>query len=123
LKLLTPHAPPGNLSKIPPILMAIPAYWRIEGNAVILYRALQENEAREHKSAKEGKRRRGRPRDTNPKADEKIWDAWSTGEHKTYGDLARLQGTSAAEVARAIDRHRRRRERASTERRTNSPDK
>lgn len=111
LELLTPLTPPGNHWKVAPLVHLVhPAYWRIEGKAVILYRAIQDKEARENKSPKEGKRRRGRPRDTDPKADQKICDAWKTGEHKTYADLARLLGTTEAEVARAVDRQRRRRE-------------
>lgn len=124
LELLTPLTPPGNHWKVAPLVhLAHPAYWRIEGKAVMLHRAIQDEEARENKSPKGAKRRRGRPRDTDPKADQKIWNAWQTGEHKTYDDLARLLRTSEAEIARAVDRHRRRLERGSANRRTNSPDK
>jgi hypothetical protein len=124
LELLTPQTPPGNRWEVHPLRhIVIPAYWRIEGKAVILHRALQEKELREPKNPKEGQRGRGRPRDTDPQVDQRIWDAWKSGEHKTYDDLARLLGTSAREVELAIDRHRRRLERDSAQRRTNSPDK
>jgi hypothetical protein len=124
LEILTPESPPGNRWKLPPLIgRVIPAYWRIEGKAVILHRALLDQQPGEHKSPKEGKRRRGRPGDTDARADQKIWDAWRTGEHKDYADLARLLGKSAREVARAIDRHRHRRARGSANRRTKSPDR
>jgi hypothetical protein len=53
-------------------------------------------------------RTRGRPRDTDPKADQRIFDAWQSGQHKTYADLATALGKSKREVEAAIDRHRKR---------------
>jgi hypothetical protein len=122
LEILTPERPPGNRRNVPPrIWGVIPAYWQIEGKAVILYRALQDQKP-ENERPQEGKRSRGRPGDTNPKADQQIWDSWRTGAYKKYADLARGLGRSAEEVAWAIDRHRHRRARGSAKRRTNSPD-
>ncbi len=54
------------------------------------------------------RRKRGRPRDTDPKADKRIADAWQSGQHKTYADLARELKKSEREVRAAIDRHRQR---------------
>jgi hypothetical protein len=123
LEILTQEIPPGNRWTEPPLLgRVMPAYWRIEGNAVILYRALRDEKPGEDTSPKEGTRSRGRPRDTDPKADQKVWDAWNTGEHKDYAGLGRFLRKSALEVARAIDRHRHRLTRASAKRRNNSPD-
>jgi hypothetical protein len=124
LEILTPEIPRGSrLMQTPLLGRAYPAYWRIEGKAVMLYRALRDQEPGKSKSPKEGTRRRGRAGDTDPKADQKIWDAWKTGQHKDYADLARYLEVSEKEVARAIDRHRHRLARASAKRRTNSPDK
>src|SRR5262249_19168847 len=57
------------------------------------------------------KRRRGRPRDTNEKADKRIYEAWKSGRHKTYADLALALGLTPKAVDNAIDRHRKRLER------------
>jgi len=64
-------------------------------------------------AARGGKKRRkcGRPTDTDPKADQRIFDAWQSGQHRTYEDLARLMGKKTREVSAAIDRHRKRLER------------
>jgi hypothetical protein len=56
-------------------------------------------------------RKRGRPTDTDPKADEKIWDAWRTGEYKTYEGLARAFTKPMRDVRAALERHRKRLER------------
>ena len=53
-------------------------------------------------------KRRGRKPDTDPKADKRIADAWGTGRHKTYADLAHELGRPLLDVRRAIDRHRKR---------------
>jgi hypothetical protein len=64
LGILTPERPRGNHCKRPPLIgQTIPAYWRIEGKALILYRALEQKHE-EHKSPEEGQRRSGRPDDT-----------------------------------------------------------
>jgi hypothetical protein len=57
-----------------------------------------------------GKRRmrRGRRPDTDPKADERVWDAWQSGGHQTHEQLAAALGKPKREVERALDRHRHR---------------
>jgi hypothetical protein len=68
--------------------------------------------------------KRGRPTDTDPKADKKISDAWRTDQYKTYADLAGTMRIPTQEVKHAIDRNRKREERSSiVKRRTNSPNK
>jgi hypothetical protein len=52
--------------------------------------------------------KRGRKQDTDPKADERVWDAWKSGEHKDYEALGRELDMSKHEVQCAIDRHRHR---------------
>jgi hypothetical protein len=54
------------------------------------------------------KKKRGRPRDTDPTADERMVDAWKTGQYPTYAALAQVQRTTKHEVEAAIDRHRHR---------------
>jgi hypothetical protein len=123
LGILTGERPSGSRWGGSPLVgRTIPAYWRIEGKAVILYRSLADKRPGENKRANDRKQRRGRPVDTDTKRDEQIWDAWHTGEHKNYADLARHLGTNESHVARAIDRHRQRLARSSAARRTNSPD-
>jgi hypothetical protein len=56
----------------------------------------------------ESKRERGRPRDTNLKADNRIFDAWQTNRYRTYAELAKELGLPEAEVRTAIDRQRKR---------------
>jgi hypothetical protein len=123
LGVLTAERRPRDKRNSPPsALGTIPAYWRIEGEAVILHRALLNQKPGKNQGPREGKRRRGRPGDTDPKADEQIWDAWKTGAHKEYAELAHLLRMSPTEVARAIDRHRHRRARTSADRRINTSD-
>jgi hypothetical protein len=61
--------------------------------------------------AKAKRCKRGRPPDTDPKADKRIWDAWQSGQYKTYGDLARELRISDRAAETGIDRHRKRLER------------
>jgi hypothetical protein len=56
---------------------------------------------------------RGRKPDTDPKADEQVWNAWRTGEHKTLQQLGSALEKDKKEVERAIDRHRKRIEKRS----------
>lgn len=60
------------------------------------------------------KGRPGRPRDTDPDEDKRVWDAWNTGVHKAKRDLATALGESWTEkrVRHCIDRHRQRLNRA-----------
>jgi hypothetical protein len=53
-------------------------------------------------------RRTGRPADTDTAQDRRIAEAWRTGHHKTYKDLADALGKDDLEVKQAIDRHRKR---------------
>lgn len=53
-------------------------------------------------------KKRGRKLDTDPKADERIADAWETGQHKDYEALAAAIGKRKHEVKCAIDRVRQR---------------
>jgi hypothetical protein len=67
-----------------------------------------EDGKQEKRPAKTGKP--GRPRDTDPKKDKCIYDAWNTGEHANYEELATTLGGGATKktVKHAIDRHRQR---------------
>ena len=69
------------------------------------------------------KSKRGRPIDTDLKADKRIFDAWQSGHFKTYAALAAELYTNKREVELVIDRHRRRLEREAHGRRTNSSGK
>jgi hypothetical protein len=59
-------------------------------------------------TAKAPKRKRGRPVDTDPKADQRVFDAWNTNQYKDFADLGREfhMGRKAAEDA--VGRHRKR---------------
>jgi hypothetical protein len=61
------------------------------------------------KNANRKSPRRGRPSDTDPKADKQMFDAWQTGEYKTYEELARTLKMETRKVKLAIDRQRKRR--------------
>jgi hypothetical protein len=63
------------------------------------------------RARRESKARPGRPADTDPKKDEKIYDAWKSGHYKTYEDLARDLGKTKYQIETAVDRHRKRLER------------
>lgn len=53
-------------------------------------------------------KRRGRPKDTDPKADKRIWDAWHTGSYRKHEDLAKSLSTTARHAKAALDRQRKR---------------
>ena len=53
-------------------------------------------------------RKRGRPPDTDPQEDRRIWEAWSTRRYKTFENLAVEHGKTKDFVRRAVDRHRKR---------------
>jgi hypothetical protein len=77
-----------------------------EGNS---NRAEQEKKPVTKGSAGSTKRRkRGRPADTDTKADKRIYEAWKSQRHKTYADLALALGITTRTVKEAIDRHRQR---------------
>jgi len=83
--------------------------------------ALQRRKATSRRSGRETaehqpvnrKKHRGRPADTDPGADKRIYDAWKSGQYKRYADLAQVLKLREKDVARAIDRHRKRLERNS----------
>src|SRR5262249_12930382 len=58
--------------------------------------------------------KRGRPADTDPRADKRIFEAWRSGHHTTYADLATALGQPEQQVRAAIDRHRKRLGRGNT---------
>jgi hypothetical protein len=63
-------------------------------------------------TAAPNRRKVGRPRgttDTDLRQDRHLFDAWSTREYETFKDLANVMRLDMAEVARAIDRERKRR--------------
>jgi hypothetical protein len=64
------------------------------------------------------RKRRGRPQDTDPKADKRIFEAWHSGHYTTYDELACELHKTKREVQLAVERHRKRIERAGSERRT-----
>ncbi|SRR6266478_3301490 len=114
LGVLTPESPPGNKwLKTPLAGRVFPAYWRIEGKAVITHRDLLGREPEEEPKPEKGKQNPGRPPDTDAKEDKRIYDAWNTGQYKRIADLAQALGLPEKEVAKAIDRHRKRLKRAS----------
>ncbi len=63
-------------------------------------------------------RKRGRPVDTDPKEDKRIYEAWKTGRHKTYADCDRELGLTRGATYSAVERHRKRLERKEKKRRT-----
>lgn len=57
------------------------------------------------------KRKRGRPKGAvanDPKEDQRLAEAWATGQHASKEELARAKGIAPAEVHAALDRHRKR---------------
>jgi len=50
----------------------------------------------------------GRRPDTDPEFDERVSDAWNSGQHTSHSTLANEMGISVPEVRRALDRHRKR---------------
>jgi hypothetical protein len=69
------------------------------------------NAVTERKEEKKGKRGRGRPRDTDVKADRRVYDMWCSGRYRYYEELARQLNQTGKQVAYAIDRHRKRKRR------------
>jgi hypothetical protein len=52
--------------------------------------------------------KRGRPKDTDPKEDKRVYEAWITGQYAKYEDLGRELKQTKLYVKRAIDRHKKR---------------
>lgn len=63
---------------------------------------------------KTSKRKRGRPSDSNPIQDRRLFEAWATAEYKTYTDLARAFKISERNARLGIGRHKKRISRAKT---------
>jgi hypothetical protein len=113
LGVLTPETPPGNKwLKTPLAGRVFPAYWRIEGKAVVLHRDMLSKESGEETKLRQ---KPGRPADTDAKEDKRISEAWETGHYKRHGDFAQVLGLPEREVIKAIDRHRKRLKRTSDE--------
>lgn len=53
-------------------------------------------------------KRRARGASSDPKADERVWDAWQTGHYKTKTELGQQLSMTPGSVKLAIDRHRKR---------------
>jgi hypothetical protein len=54
------------------------------------------------------KGKRGRKSDTDPKADQRVADAWRTRQYRTYSECGRALGITCKQVKEAIDRCRHR---------------
>ncbi len=70
--------------------------------------ASQSEQGPKDKFPKQKRRKRGRPSDTDPKKDKRLYDAWQTGHYNTFSDLAREKRMEKRDVKLAIDRHRHR---------------
>jgi len=73
-----------------------------------------------HGSRAREKRKRGRPSDTDAKADKRIADAWKTRHYRTTAELAKALGLTENQAYRALDRHRKRQKRSVSGARTKS---
>jgi hypothetical protein len=73
-------------------------------------KSVEPNDPKNAADAGKSKGGRGRPIDTDPKADRRIVEAWARGrgQYKSLEDLAHGLGTTKPEVKKAIDRHRQR---------------
>ncbi len=70
----------------------------------------QGSSAREMNLPRDGRRprKRGRPSDTDHKADRQVFEAWKSSGCKSFENFARQSGKPVREVKLAIDRHRQR---------------
>ena len=57
------------------------------------------------KSSPTRKKKGGRPSDTDHDADRRIYEAWKTGQYKTYKELAREKGVKRRTIVLALQRH------------------
>ena len=62
-----------------------------------------------NETAKRPKKGPGRPRDTDPILDKRVFDAWETGHYKNFADLGRAFSMTKHNTEKAVDRHRKRR--------------
>jgi hypothetical protein len=70
------------------------------------------------KNSKPPKDKRGRPADTDPKEDKRIFEAWKKRQYKTQADCDRALGLPPGATYAAVERHRKRLDRRSKRRRT-----
>jgi hypothetical protein len=88
--------------------------WEVDENAqrivrdLILQRAGGEQRQRKDKKEERAIVDRGRPKDTNEKEDQRIYEAWNSRSYRTYEELGNEMRKKGEEIKRAIDRHRHR---------------
>jgi hypothetical protein len=76
-------------------LSSVASLLQKEVSETLVRQATEEGERATRSSQEVGsakRRKPGRPRDTDPRADKRVFEAWSTRQHKTYEDLARELG-------------------------------
>jgi hypothetical protein len=66
------------------------------------------SQAADNQPVSSPKKKRGRPKQYNAYKDNKIYNKWDSKKYKRYKDLAAQENLSPLEVARAIERHRKR---------------
>jgi hypothetical protein len=88
-----------------------PAFLRAWKNILLALRDLAAEAGAGHDQGGAGQgegkrppRRRGRKPDTNPKEDQRVADAWASGQYKTYEELANALGRKERDVKLALDR-------------------
>jgi hypothetical protein len=81
---------------------------RSNQDAVVRAGAAGDQSDAAHRKGAKQKGQRGRKLDTDPKADKRVADAWTTGQYKTYRECAAALGMPEKKVRAAIDRHRHR---------------
>lgn len=108
-----PHAPPWQRVEADLIVAGHDRDKLVDLNPPALLGLLRK--AREHDGATEDaadatpkRNRPGRKPDTDPKEDKRIFDAWQSGQYKTYAELESELRLSKGEGKRACDRHRKR---------------
>jgi hypothetical protein len=90
-----------SLGLAPPLVVSSPPEVSTEGTDADKPEAEQAEG-----SAKRRRKRRGRPSDTDHKADQCIYDAWQTKQYKTYDALAQERRITKYKVELALGRHR-----------------
>lgn len=97
----TPRAP-QDLPEVPEMVRE-----RMAEVRATLRQEPQERDGAKHRQTKR-RRRQGRPQSSDPKADQKVYDAWRTRGWRTFEELGSVLGMSHYDVRRAVDRHRKR---------------
>ncbi len=74
----------------------------------------QKSKKRKRRKTDANKAMKRAERQEREKADKRLWDAWANGmgQHRTIADLAKAKGISKLDAQHALDRHRKRLERA-----------